>query len=769
MSKFGYFDDKNKEYIITRPDTPRPWDNFLWNDVYYTYIDQLGKGYSRYQTDEGWATHVIFGAHNQPQDSRLIYLRDDESGEYWNVGWDPVQKKYDKYLCRHGLGYTVIENTTDKIEVEYRIFVPLGNEPLELWTLKVRNLGNNKRNISLFTYTELSLAGYRTYGHLMFMSGHFYPEIKGIIARKRAEGLPHSKYAGFISGDFLPFGFDASRRTFLGTYRRLTNPQVVSEGRCLNSIGTGEPIVGVLQNKFSLKGKEENVFNFIVGVTDVDNPTEEARRLIDRYLDTQKIEEEFKMLKEERNKKFSPISIDSPDEELNRITNIWNKQQVSYGATWVRWGIKGYRDILQHAQGVITFDLDRAKKDILDALCYQYSDGFALRGWAPVDKMKYSDSAQWMVSTITEYIKESGDFGLLEIDVPFYDEGTASVLEHMVRALRKLYEDRGEKGLCLIRYGDWNDSLTSVGKAGKGTSVWLSMALCRSAMLLRELAKRLNRKSIAEEMDKIYREVKDALNRDAWNGGWYVCAFDDNGRAIGSKDCEEGKIFLNMQSWAIMSGIATQERQEKCLASVEKYLDSGYGFLLNTPVYTKYDPHIGRLTNLEPGICENGTVYCHGNAFLMIAYLLANKGDKAYSVYRAILPENPNNPSNTAVPYVFPNGYYGPSHKTSPGRIEYSWITGSCGWIFQAVTEWMFGVRRTYDGLLINPCIPSSWPSCKMVRNYRKAIYDININNPERVETGIKRLKVDGEEVDPVRPITPFADGKNHQIEVIMG
>ena len=769
MGKYGDFDNQNREYVITQPDTPRAWDNYIWNDAYYRYVDQLGKGYSRYQTQEGHQTQLLFGAHNNPQDSRLLYIRDEERGVYWNIGWDPVQRTPDSYQCRHGLGYTIIENQTQGIRATDRIFVPPGNDPVEYWSVTLKNESDQTRTLSVFTYAEMSLAGARTYGHMMFMSGHFYPELNAVIARKRAEGMPTTKYAAFLASDVKPESFDASQRTFLGPYRRVANPIAVEQGKCFNSVGTGEPVVGCLQIKMQLQPGEEQTITFLLGVTDNVKPAEETKRLLDLYLSKEKADQKFAELKADKEKRFSTVWVDTPDEHLNSLTNIWNKQQVDWGATWVRWGIKGYRDILQQAQGITVVDPELCKKDFLDACCFQYADGFALRGWDPVDKMAYADSAQWMIGTITEYVRETGDFAVLDQVVPYFDKGEDTVFEHMLKALRKLHSDRGEHGLSLIHFGDWNDSLTAVGTGGRGESVWLSMAFARSCLLLSELAKQIKKQDVAQELDAMYMEIKQNINEHAWDGEYYICAYDDNGRAIGSRQNKEGKIFLNMQSWAALSGVAEGGRLDQCLAAIEKELDSGYGFVLQKPVYTEFDPNIGRLTNLEPGICENATVYSHGNAFLILGYLTVGRSDKAYSAYRSILPENPNNPSNTAVPYVFPNAYFGPDHKSSPGRIEYSWITGSCAWIFQSVLEYMLGVRRDYEGLRFDPRLPSEWPLARVTRVFRGDTYEVEIENPKGVQTGVKELLVDGKSVDPKSVVKPFGDGKVHTVKVVMG
>ena len=502
MGKYGDFDDARREYVITRPDTPRPWDNYIWNQAYYRYVDQFGKGYSRYQTQKGQQTQLLFGAHNNPQDSRLLYLRDDETGAYWNPGWDPVQKTPERFTCRHGLGYTIIENLTEGIEASDRIFVPLGGDPVEYWTVTLKNVSNRPRKLSLFTYAELSLAGARTYGHMMFMSAHYHPQLKAVIARKRAEGLPHTKYGGFVACDVEPAGYDGSARAFVGPYRRVVNPIAVERGACSNTPGSGEAVTGGLHVRVELAPGEAKTVRFLAGVTDNVTPAESTRELIDRHLSADGFEKAFADLGGERAAKLAPIWVETPDRDLDRLTNVWNKQQVDWGATWVRWGIKGYRDILQQAQGIVTCDPELARKDFLDACRFQYADGFALRGWDPIDKMAYADSAQWMIGTITEYVKETGDAAVLEETVPYFDAGEDTVLGHMLKAVRKLWSDRGAHGLSLIHYGDWNDSLTAVGTGGKGESVWLSMAFVRACRLLAELAGFLAKPDLAAEMDK---------------------------------------------------------------------------------------------------------------------------------------------------------------------------------------------------------------------------------------------------------------------------
>jgi cellobiose phosphorylase len=380
---------------------------------------------------------------------------------------------------------------------------------------------------------------------------------------------------------------------------------------------------------------------------------------------------------------------------------------------------------------------------------HQYASGMALRGWNPVDQKAYSDSALWLVFTLCSYLKESGDLDFLEESYPYFDEGRDSVLKHVQKALDFLEANRGQHGLCLIKFGDWNDSLTAIGKEGRGESIWLSMAYAEALREMKDLYEELGKEAMATLMEDRYLSIREAVNRHAWDGHWYLRCFDDEGLPIGSASNKQGRIFLNAQSWALISGIATPERAEACIQSADELLATTMGYRLLAPTFMEPEDRIGRISCLEPGICENGTVYSHVNAWMVLGLLRAGKPDKAYEVFRQITPGYPSganpDPKENMPPYIFANGYYGPDHRNNPYQMEFTWITGSVAWFYNVLSREMLGVKPGYGGLRLEPRLPSEWDSCQVSRVFRGRHFRISIRRSPGKE---EKLILNGERLE---------------------
>ena len=527
---YGYFNKDGSEYIITDPKTPRPFDNFIWNDSLFANVQQTGVGYTDYQIENFELTKLstgigricdfdVFGRDSFM--NRLIYIRDNDNGEFWNLGWEPVKKDYKSYECRHGTGYTIIENITNDIKANFRLFVPTGKDPVELWTLTLES--ETKRNLSIFVYSQISFKymwGFNSYGDMFYRNSSFIPEHNMMVFTKKPVITPHNFQTGFMAADKEVAGFDGSKDFFVGMYNTLNEPEAVKEGKCRNSIGSSDATISVLQfNLPELKGSEN--INIVFGVSD--NKVN-AALLKDKYLNN--MESSFGTLKAEKDLMFEHNTIKSPDHTFNFMVNRWNKQQALFGAQWCRWGWMGYRDIVQHAMGVSNFRPELSRNIIVKALEHQYSNGLALRGWNPDDTKEYSDSALWMVFTLTAYLKESGDIDLLDEDIPFFDKDSASVLEHVDRALDFLEANKGSHDLLLIKFGDWNDSLTGIGKEGKGESVWLSMAYAKALTDMVSLSSWLEQPEKQANYLSRYKKIIAAINTHAWtaNGIYVVSA-----------------------------------------------------------------------------------------------------------------------------------------------------------------------------------------------------------------------------------------------------
>lgn len=752
--KNGYFNNAGDEFHVTDPRLPRSFDNFIWNDALFSNVEHTGVGYLDYQINKTEGVKLftgigricdfdVFGRDGLM--SRLVYIRDNDTGDFWNLNWEPVLHEYEKYDCTHGLGYTIIANTTNGIKGEFRIFVPPGNDPVELWSISITNESCEIRNLSVFLYNQLSFKykwGFNSYGDMLYRNSLYNEQLQSIVAEKHPHTRPHDFLTGFISSDVKPDGYDGSKESFVGRYNSLNAPQAVIDGKCTGSEGSSDATVGVLQYNLKLDIKASKSINLVVGATDSVAGIQPFR---DKYLG--KMDEYFEALKKDRQQLIDKNSFKTPDKHLDRIINIWSKQQTSYGAQWCRWGWNGYRDIVQHGMGVTSLNPERTREIIVEAMSYKYSNGLALRGWNPVDEKQYSDSALWLIFTVTDYLKETGDFELLDMVAPYYDKGSDTVLAHLENSLHFLENNKGVHDLCLIKFGDWNDSLTAVGKGGKGESVWLSMAYAYALELMAELFGHLGKQGKQAEYQQRRCEMLDAINKNAWDGKWYVRCFDDTGRPIGSDQSEQGKIFLNTQSWAMICGAADAERRKIMLQACDDMLLTDLGYQLLAPTFTKYDDNIGRISTLEPGICENGTIYAHGNAFMVWGLLATGMTDKAYDIFKRITPGYVNSMDDlkqNCIPYIYSNCYYGPSHRNNAFQMEFAWITGSVGWFYHAIVRKMLGATPGYDGLSFNPSLPSSWKDpVIMQRDFRGKKYNVEI----LPQGGAPLVKVNGKTI----------------------
>ncbi|MCL2351568.1 MAG: hypothetical protein FWC55_03440 [Firmicutes bacterium] len=767
---YGRFSDDGKEFIINDPATPRAFDNFLWNGAVFSNVGQTGVGCFDYQVGENEAIQLLTGNGRvcdfdvygrESLMSRLIYVRDNESGEFWNVNWEPRRKAYESYSCAHGLGYTVITNLTDGIEAVLTIFVPDGNDPVELWKVEFVNRSGRRRDLSAFAYCQMQFRykwGFDSYGDMLYRSGGFDAANNAVVAVKHPYVKPHDYLTGFLTSDVRIDRFDSTRDAFVGQYGNLAAPDAVVRGKLSGTPGSSDATICAAQYDFSLEAGGSKTIRLILGAADGAGGIAAARaRYLGRF--TECLEE----LKAAKDRLFSANHVRTPDAHFDRMFNYWMKEQSAFGAAWCRWGWMGYRDIAQHGYGACLFEPERTKKILLTAVRYQYQEGPALRGWNPVDAKPYSDSALWLVFTLTAYVKETGDKELLDAEAPFYDGGADSVLGHAERALAFLGNHRGAHGLCLIKFGDWNDSLTAVGVKGKGESVWLSQAYAEALNRMAGLYAYIGDKGKANTAARLADDMKQALIKNAWDGNWFLRCFDDDGGRIGSAANAEGRIFCEPQAWALISGVP-EEYAEKIIVSCDEMLLTDQGYRLLAPTFTRIDPRIGRISALEPGICENGTIYTHVNIWLILGLLRNGRADKAYEVFKALSPGYPGGKKGGCPPYVYANCYYGPDHRNNAYQMEFTWITGSIAWLNQVLACDMLGVEADYDGLRIRPNLPSGWGEITYRRAYRGAFYDIRVRNCGSAAR--YSVTADGAEVtDGLVPA--YGDGKTHIVEAV--
>ncbi len=773
--KYGYFNESGDEFIITSPATPRPFDNFLFNDACYANVHQTGIGCFDYQINgtEGIQLYTgvgricdydVFGKDHLY--NRLVFIRDNETGEFWTLNWEPVCHPYQSYKCTQGLGYTIVENKTCDTMAKLRLFVPTGNDACEIWKLSVKNEGAKKRSYSIFTYSQIQFKfkwGFDSYGDTMYRGTRFDESRNTFYMNKHPFIKPHNYLTAFMVADEKITGSEGCQNVFIGEYGTIASPEVVRTGESKNSIGSANATICSLRFDIELEAGENKDISLLLGAGECED---DSIRFADKYLSKQ--DEYFEATKSYYKALYNKNHITTNDEHFDRLINFWGKHATHFGATWCRWGYNGYRDIVQHGFGVVSFKNERTKQILREAIQNQYASGMAVRGWNPVDTKAYSDSALWLEFTLTAYLRETGDIDFLNEVYPFRDEGEATVLGHMDRALDFLESNKGEHNLLLIKFGDWNDSLTGVGKEGRGESVWLSIAYAQALLEMAELAKFLGMPEKEQNYLARREAIKTAINDNAWDGEWYRRCYTDNGSPLGSKENKYAKMFMEPQCWSLISGVASEERANTIIGAMNEHMATPVGYLLLTPSYKEFDPTIGRISSMGPGICEKGTIYSHTNIWMILGLLKYGKADLAYELFKKIAPGyiigNNTEIKNKCLPYMFSNCYFGPEHRNSAFQMEYSWITGSVAWYTNTMESYLVGLRPTYEGLVVDPHLP--FDKATMTRQFRGATYEISISNPDgKFKADALDITVDGNKIDGA--ILPdFKDGKKHTVVV---
>ncbi len=764
--KYGYFSDDGKEFIITTPKTPRPWVNVISNGDYGLVISQTGSGYS-------WRTHAQLNRITRwEQDlirdnwGKYIYIRDNANGKFWSASFKPVCREPEHYLCKHGLGYTTIESLNEGILSKLTVFIPFG-EPVEIWKLNLVNKSNMKRYISVFTYLEWCLGvapDWHREFHKSFIETNFNEELNTIFAQKRLWDIPSDRghwntswnYVAFHSVNLPIASFDCDKESFIGMYNDFGNPNAVVIGRCENKYGNSYDAIASLNIDIEIDPDDEKTVIFTLGAAD---NIDDAKEIIKKYKSVSNVDMSFRETKEKWSDILDPLQVETPDASLNVMVNNWLKYQTISCRLWGRsayyqvGGAYGFRDQLQDSLLFLYLNPEVTKKQIILHAKHQFKDGRVYHWWHPITETgllnEISDNRLWLPFVLIKYIEETNDFSILDEKVPFVDDGnSATIYEHCIRAIDFSLKKFSERGLPLIGGGDWNDGLNAVGLDGKGESIWLGHFLYRILIDFSFIAEKIGDTERANHYINRAMMLKESINRYGWDGKWYLRATKDNGEKIGSSENEAGKIFLNAQTWAVISGVADLNRANEVMSAVEDYLECEIGPLLLYPAYKKPDKFIGYLTRYAPGARENGGLYTHAGTWSIIAFAILKKSDAVYRIFKKINPANPekNIDIYCAEPYVTPGNVEGPE---SPffGRAGWTWYTGSSAWLLRAVVDYILGVRATFDGLYVDPCIPNSWQSYKIKRIFRGAIYDIEILNPNGKSCGVSEVFVNGEKL----------------------
>lgn len=780
---YGYFDEKNKEYVISRPDTPTPWINYLGLQEYCAIISNTAGGYS-FHKDPRDRRITRYRYNNLPVDrpGRYIYLRDNSTKEYWSATWQPTKKdlKVYGYECRHGLGYTQINSSYQGIETTATYFVPC-KENLEVWILRVKNTTNRQRGLSLFTYIEFCL-----WQAIMDMQDFQYSlnisraDCVGDAIYHLTYYYPNAGYKNFayFSANKKICGFDTDREAFIGNYRDESNPIAVEEGVSSNSLNRGGNPIGSHHIKLKLEPHEEEYVVFVLGV---DENKAAARQKMKKYKDTNHALEKLQEIKEAWASHLAKLQVQTPDKEFNTMINTWNQYQCRVTFNWARSasfyesgigrGI-GFRDSNQDCLGVLHAISPSVKQRIIDLAKNQFKAGNSFHQYFPLtkagDKTGYSDDHLWLIVSTTNYIKETGDFSFPKAKVPFADGGSATIYEHLLRAVGYSFKNCGKHGIPLLGYADWNDCLNNLGKEAE--RVWVAQFLCYVTKELVTLAKLIRKEKDALKLNKLYQKMSKVINRRSWDGSWYIRVFDEFGRPVGSKKCKEGgKIYLNTQSWAVLSEIADCKRAFKCMDAVKKKLVTEHGIKLMGPAYKTFYPYIGAIGTFSPGLKENGGIFSHANPWAVIAETKLKRGDQAFSYYKKICPAARNSICDIqkTEPYIYSQFIAG-DESPQFGMSRNSWLTGSASWNLVAASSYILGIRPDYKGLVIDPCIPSQWDSFKVKRDFRGVTYEIEAANPQHVCSGIESIRVDGERIEGnILPV--FKDRKTHYVKAVMG
>jgi cellobiose phosphorylase len=783
--EFGEFDRKNREFVITRPDTPRPWINYLSNGEFCVLLSQTGGGYSFYLDPAlnritRWAPANYLD--NRP--GRYLYVRDEETGEVSSGMCDPCGLT-DRFECRHGFGYSQIRNRYNGTQVNTTFFVPEGQKA-EVWICGVKNTSRRARKVAVFPFMEWFLGPWEAELccrnlTVLLNEGVYNEDLKAIWCGKFPWANKPWPYHAFMGSSEEVKGFDIDYEAFIGPEGAYENPRALRDGGCTGSVVRGNNMVGVLEHHFDLQPGEERRFVIVAGLAD---DPEDAQACLEAYRSVEQAESALAVTRRAfRKRVVDPVKIETPNEALNDFFNSWLKYQVLMNNHWGRsatfyhegYGEFGYRNTAQDAWGMLPLDATYTRKRIITLLQHQRASGQPMAGWSYVagasEGSAPADFPIWLPMLINGYIKETGDVEFLNRRVAYYDGRAETVYEHVCRAIQFLQDRaRSQRGLPLMGTQDWNDAFDRTGIGGKGESVWLGMGLCAGLKELEELAAFIGDEERVQECRRRYEDMKALINQYAWVGDRYVYAFNDRGEPIGSPVNDEGGCQLNALTWAILADIPNEEQVAELLKHVDTTLDTPYGPALFAPPYTRYNPDIGRITAFAPGTKENAAVFIHACVFKIMMDFRLGRTEAAYETMQRILPNNPERDiaQFKTEPYVFPEYVIGPGNPRY-GEGAFSWLTGSADWFLVAVLEKLLGLKTTYQGLVIDPHLPMGWERVRVLRVFRGTRFDIRISNPGGQGQAVVAMTVDEKPHQPDQPLPEFRDRRAHLVEVQMG
>lgn len=795
--QYGHFDNEKREYVIDKIDVPVSWTNYIGLNNMCAVVNHTAGGYLFYKSPE-YHRITRFRANAVPMDrpGHYVYLRDNENGDYWSVSWQPVGKPLDqaKYTCRHGLSYTVYESEYAGIKASQTLSIPL-QDAVELWDVKIKNDSDKVRELSVFSYCEFSFhhiaIDNQNYQMSLYCAGSSYED--GIIEHD----LFYEEFGfQYFTSNVEPDGYDCLRDRFLGRYRTENNPEAVEKGVCSSSSELGNNHCGALQKNIRLQPGEETRILFLLG----EGNREAGRKMREKYADASAVDKVYEELKAFWEAKCSKLQIQTPNEGMNTLINTWTLYQseinvmFSRFASFIEVGGRtglGYRDTAQDAMTIPHSNPGKCRQRLEELLRGLVSEGYGLHlfqpeWFVPDEEVKpfksptvvptpnredmihglkdaCSDDALWLVPAIVEYIRETGEFSFADEVFTYADQGEGSVYDHMKRILDFSAKQVGETGICKGLRADWNDCLN----LGGGESALVSFLHYWALTHFLDLAQWLGREEDVKKYGEMAAHVKEVCEKELWDGEWFIRGITKNGRKIGTQQDKEGKVHLESNAWAVLSGAADPEKGKKAMDSVDRYLYTDYGIMLNAPSFTVPDDDIGFVTRVYPGLKENGSIFSHPNPWAWAAECVLGRGDRAMKFYDALSPYNQNDKIEVreAEPYVYCQFISGKDH-TRFGTAHHPFMTGSGGWSYFSATRYMLGIRPQFDSLLIDPCVPADWKGFSAVREWRGAVYEIEVQNPDGVMKGVKELFLDGEKAEKI----PAAEaGSVHKVTVVMG
>lgn len=795
--RYGSFDPVNREYIIERVDLPVSWTNYIGTKDMCGVFNHTAGGYLFCGSPE-YHRITRFRPNGVPMDGpgHYVYLRDDDTGDYWSISWQPVGKPLDqaRYSCRHGFSYSKYQCDYSDIHAQQTLFVAQ-DDPVEIWDVSLRNKGDRSRRLSIYSYLEFS------FHHIDMDNRNFQMSLYAAGSRFKDGVIEHELHYEqnsyqFFTSSFVPDGFDCLRDTFIGAYRTERNPQTVESGVCASSFEKGGNHCGCLQKKLVLQPGEDARLIFLLG----EGGVEHGKQMREKYANPAAVDSEFTRLKQFWDDKCNRLQISTPNQGMDTLINQWTLYQSEINVMFSRFSSfievggrtgLGYRDTAQDAMTIPHSNPGKCRQRLVELLRALTKRGYGLHLFEPVwfearpEKPKFksptvvpmpsekdivhgledacSDDALWLVAAIVNYIKETGETAFADEVITYADGGEGTVYEHMMRILDFSAQEVGANGICKGLRADWNDCLN----LGGGESAMVSFLHHWALVQFVELSQHMGRAQDAQRYGAMAKRVKDTCEDVLWDGQWYIRGITADGRKIGTQIDEEGRVHLESNAWAVLSGVASQERGRKAMQAVDQYLYTPYGLMLNAPPYTKVDDGIGFVTRVYPGVKENGAIFSHPNPWAWAALCMLDDGEGAMKYYRALCPYDQNEDIQVrqAEPYSYCQFIMGKAH-TAFGRARHPFMTGSAGWAYFSATQYILGIQPGFDGLTIDPCIPAQWKGFTAVRQWRGVRYEITVNNPQGVQRGVRRIVADGQQVEKL-PVLPA--GLTCRVVVEMG